>query len=205
MKQDHPAGTGRQGAPYAYSDNPGPSGGYTLGQVFRSTRRALALALDKPAETGKKRKRGIAIEALRDGQSKLSQIAAIQQLRVVEQPLIALHADPVKDKPGDWTWELLLPILGQAKADPDAGVSLKRIYGGAYVETVTTGGFDDLDNLYRYLIGEYLPEHKQQLSRPVILHRVMDGLAGDGRTPLTLAVYVPIVLSLRRPPAREPA
>ena len=27
----------------------------------------------------------------------------------------------------------------------------------------------------------------------------MDGLGADERTPLTLAVYIPIVLSLRRP------
>ncbi len=199
MTQEHQAGTGRRGAPYAYSDNPGPNGGYTLGQAFRSTRRALALALDKPAEDDKTSKHGIAVEALRDGQSKLAQIAAVQQLRVLEQPLIALHANPLKDRLRDWTWELVLPVLGQAKADAEAGVTLTRIYGGAYVETLTTGGFDDLDTLYSYLIGTYLPHHKHQLTRPVILHRVMDGLAGDGRTPLTLAVYVPIVLSLQRP------
>ncbi|MBW2453943.1 MAG: GyrI-like domain-containing protein [Deltaproteobacteria bacterium] len=199
MTQDHQAGASRRGAPYAYSEEPGLHERYPLSQTLRSTQRALALALEAPEPDGKKRKREIPKETLRQGQSKLAQTAAVQQLRVLAQPMIALHANPLKDKPRDWTWELLLPVIGQAKADEDAGISIKRIHGGAYVETVTTGGFEDLDNLYDYLIGKFLPEHKQELTRSTLYHRVMDGLGSDDRTPLTLAVYLPIVLSLRRP------
>jgi len=202
MTQDQPAGAIRQGAPYAYSEDPGDHERYPLVQALRSTQRALALPLEAPDLNGKKKRaRGIAKDVLRDGQSKLAQTAAVQQLRVLEQPLIALHAHPLEDRRRDWTWELLLPILGQAKADEEAGIAVKRVHGGAYLESVTTGGFEDLDNLYDYLIGRFLAEHKHELTRHTVYHRVMDGLAADDRTPLTLAVYIPIVLSLERPRA----
>ncbi len=199
MTQDHQAGASRQGAPYAYSEQPGLHEHYPLSQSLRSTQRALALAVEAPVPDGGKRELGIAKEILRQGQSKLAQTAAVQQLRVLEQPLIALHANPLEDKRRDWSWELLLPVLGPSKADEDAGIGIRRVHGGAYVETVTTEGFEDLDNLYNYVIGRHLPEHKHELTRPTLYHRVMDGLGADERTPLTLAVYIPIVLSLQRP------
>ncbi len=63
--------------------------------------------------------------------------------------------------------------------------------------TLTPRGLPDLKNVYVYLFGKFMPSKKQQLMRPYLLHRVVDGLAGGHDDALTIAVYVPAVLSIK--------
>jgi hypothetical protein len=58
----------------------------------------------------------------------------------------------------------------------------------------------DLKNLYVYLFGKFLPSHKQQLMRPYVLHRVIDGLDKDDIDGLAISVFVPAVLSIKPVP-----
>jgi DNA gyrase inhibitor GyrI len=178
-----------RGAPSTIPGSTGMVPTYDLREVQRAMVRALCLELDQ----------NFTVAELRQGQSKLAQTAAIQELTVLEPALIALYADPMENVPHEWRWELLLPVRGRARADEAAGIKLARIHGGMYVETVTTKGFPDLRNVYTYLLGHFLPSHKQQLTRPIIYHRALDGLETDDPAKLTLAIYIPYYLSLKPP------
>jgi hypothetical protein len=103
----------------------------------------------------------------------------------------------MEDPPHEWTWQLLLPVRGRAKAEDD--VTLERVHGGSFVETGTAKGFPDLRNLYTYFLGEFLPVRKQELSMPKIYHRVVEGLDNDDPAQVALAVFIPFGLSLRSP------
>lgn len=180
-----------RGAPAAIPGSAGLVSSYDIDEVQRQATRALVLDLGTNAGDG------FPLKSLREGHQKLSQVAAIQKLRVLEAPLLALHADPMEDVPADWQWHLLLPVRGPAKSTDD--VTTGRLHGGMYVTAVTRGGFPDLDNLYAYLFGEFLPARKQQLTRPCIYHRILDGLDGHDPASLTIEAFVPIQLSLKSP------
>lgn len=178
-----------RGAPATIPGSGGMVGTYDIEEITRQTVRSLVMPLD----------RNFTVAQLNEAREKLSQAAAKQKLRVLEPPLIALEADPMEDPPGEWTWELVLPVRGRALADESAGITPGRIFGGMYVETVTTKGFKDLRSVYMFCLGRFLPAHKQQLTRPLIYHRVLDGLDTGRPDKLTLAVYFPIQLSLKQP------
>ena len=184
-----------RGAPAAIVGATGMVGTYDFSEKTRQTVRALSMDLGESFHDGE-----FNVTPLREGSAKLAQLAATQNLRVLEQPVFALNGDPVADPPHEWTWELLLPVRGPAKHDEEAGVSVSRIHGGAYLETMTTKGFGDLFNLHTYFLGRLLPQRKQQLARSVIYHRVVDGFESDDPTKLSLAVYIPYYLSLKKPP-----
>ncbi len=158
-----------RGAPSAIPGTAGLVSSYDYEEIQRQARRALVIELGKD----------FTMEELRAGRDKLSQHAARLKLKVLEQALIVLHADPVEDPPHEWTWTLALPVSGRAKADEDAAISVGRIQGGTFIETMTTKGFEDLRNLYSFVLGRLLPGHKQMLTRPEIYHRVVDGIESD--------------------------
>jgi hypothetical protein len=150
---------------------------------------------------------------LRQAFERLAAAAAEQKLSVVEDPLFALKGDPTEDPPHKWEYEAILPVRGAGKAAGD--VSLARVEGGMHIFTLTPRGLPDLKNVYVYLFGKFMPAKKQQLMRPYLLHRVVEGLSAPdgaskppaklGDTPkppvpddaLTIAVYVPAVLSIK--------
>ncbi len=116
---------------------------------------------------------------------------------MVEDPLFALKGDPTEDPPYKWEYEAVLPIRGAGKAEGD--VTLARVQGGMHIFTATPRGLGDLKNVYVYLFGKFMPAKKQQLMRPYLLHRVVDGAEGPPAhdDALTIAVYVPAVLSIK--------
>jgi hypothetical protein len=158
---------------------------------FAQTRRGAMRALSLPLAAD------FTLPELRDGQTRLAQLAVGQQLEVREGASLALLADPLHDSPATWRWELLLPVNGPAHAAADQQVGIGRMHGGAYLETVTLGGIADLPRLYAYFLGRLLPARRQQLTRPTIYHRVLAGSDGADRDALTLAVLIPFGLSLR--------
>jgi hypothetical protein len=189
ITQKHLAKSRIRGAPATIPGSTGMVGSYDLEEVTRRETRALVLPLSK----------SFTIADLRDGHAKLAQTAVLQRLQVLEPTLFALHGDPMEDLPHEWTWQLLLPVRGPAKAADDGSVEVGRIHGGMYIESVTTKGFPDLRNLYTFFLGHYLPSHKQQLTRPLIYHRVIGGIESNDPQKLTLSVYIPYYLSLKAP------
>lgn len=178
-----------RGAPSSIPGASGLIGSYGFEEVQRQAVRALSTPLSKD----------FSIAELREAQEKLAQIAAKQGLQALEQPMFALEADPMEQVPHEWSWKLYLPVRGKAVADEGAGVTVERLHSGAYIETQTAGGFRDLRNLYTYFLGEFLPVRHQQLTRPVIYHRVLSGLESDEPSQLTLGVFLPFGMTLREP------
>jgi DNA gyrase inhibitor GyrI len=89
--------------------------------------------------------------------------------------------------------EACLPVRGEAKEDGD--VKPSRLEGGYHVLCITRGGLDDVENVYTWLFGKFLPSRKHELTRPYVLHRVMTGLA-EGE-PVVIEVQVPATLSIK--------
>jgi DNA gyrase inhibitor GyrI len=125
-------------------------------------------------------------------------VAERQKLTVVEDPMFALKGDPAQDPPHKWEYEAVLAIRGGAK--PEGDVTVARIQGGMHIAALATHGLRDLRNLYVYLFGKFLPLKKQQLMRPYILHRVLEGLEKGDDDALSIDAFVPAVLSIKPVP-----
>jgi DNA gyrase inhibitor GyrI len=180
-----------RGAPSTIPGTVGFVGTYDAEETWRQTARALVTPLD----------RHVTAARLKEAYARLTAAAEQQKLTVVEDPLFALKGDPNEDPPHKWEYEAVLPIRGAGKAEE--GIGFTRIEGGMHIFSMTPRGLPDLKQVYVYLFGKFLPAKKQQLMRPYILHRVVDGL--DSHEPghddaLTIAVYVPAVLSIKPVP-----
>ncbi|MBW2524247.1 MAG: hypothetical protein JRI23_08740 [Deltaproteobacteria bacterium] len=163
--------------------------GYVVHQCNRTAVRALQLALSAPWS----------VAELREGKQRLAQVAAKHQLRVLEPPLAALHANPAVDPKDAWTWHLLQPVCGKVVvAELDDGITVGRTLPGTYLQTSTTDGLAGLDRLYDYLFSDYLPRYKHRLTRPCIYHRVTEGAQKDNPDGLLFMVFLPVMLSLVR-------
>jgi DNA gyrase inhibitor GyrI len=177
-----------RGAPSTIPGTVGFVGSYEAEETWRQTARALVTPLDKHI-TG---------ATLHAAFQRLTAAAAAQKLTVVEDPLFALKGDPTEDPPHKWEYEAILPIRGAGKSDGDIMVS--RVEGGMHIFTLTPRGLPDLRNVYVYLFGKFMPAKKQQLMRPYILHRIVEGAAASPHVhddALTIALYVPAVLSIK--------
>ncbi len=174
-----------RGAPATIPGTVGFVGSYDAEETWRQTARALVVPLD----------RHVTAASLKEAYAKLAASAEQQKLAVPEDPLFVLKGDPTEDPPHKWEYEAVLPIRGGGK--PEEGISIARVQGGMHIFTMTPRGIADLKNVYVYLFGKFLPSKKQQLMRPYILHRVVDGLEGGHDDHLTIAVYVPAVLSIK--------
>lgn len=175
-----------RGAPSTIPGTVGFVGSYEAEETWRQTARALVTPLEKP----------ITAAGLKQAFDRLAAVAAEQKITVIEEPMFALKGDPNEDPPHKWEYEAILPIRGAGK--PTEGVTVARVEGGMHIFTLTPRGLTDLKNVYVYLFGKFMPHKKQQIMRPYLLHRVVEGL--DERAhddALTIAVYVPAVLSIK--------
>ena len=174
-----------RGAPSTIPGMGASVGLYEAEETWRQTARALVTPLDKH----------VTVAGLEEAFTRLSNLAAAQKLTVIEDPLFALKGDPTEDPPHKWEYEALLPVRGNAKAEENVAIS--RVQGGMHLFTLTPRGLPDLKNVYVYLFGKFMPSKKQQLMRPYILHRVVEGLGSGRDDALAIAVYVPAVLSIK--------
>lgn len=142
--------------------------------------------------------RSFTAKTLRETFARLREAALAQNLTITEEPLFALKGDPDADPPHKWEYEALLPIRGNAKADGD--IQVTRVQGGMHIATVTSRGLPDLQHVYNFFFGKFMPSKKQQLMRPYILHRVIAGLEDGHDDRLGISVFVPAVLSIKPVP-----
>lgn len=177
-----------RGAPSTIPGATGFVGTYDAEEIWRQTGRALVLPLE----------RSFTAAALREVFGRLTEMAASQKLQVIEDPMFALKGDPAQDPPHKWEYEAVLPIRGAAKAEGE--VTVARIQGGMHIATLTPRGLRDLRNVYVYLFGKFLPSKKQELMRPYILHRVLEGLEKGDDDALAIDIFVPAVLSIKPVP-----
>jgi DNA gyrase inhibitor GyrI len=177
-----------RGAPSTIPGSVGFVSTYEAEETWRQTGRALVLPLE----------RNFTATTLKEAYQRLSEMAARQKLTAVDEPMFALKGDPNEDPPHKWEYEAVLPVRGAGKAED--GVAIARIEGGMYIVSLTPRGLVDLKGLYIYLFGKFLPSKKQQLRRPYLLHQVLDGLEAGHDAALTIAVFVPAVLSIKPVP-----
>jgi DNA gyrase inhibitor GyrI len=177
-----------RGAP---ATKPGLSGfvpDYDAGELLRQTQRSLVCPL--PNE--------VTIEGLREAFARLEAAAIGQKLKVTGEPFYVVKANPTVDVPNKREHEACLPVRGEAKEEGD--VKPSRLEGGYHVVCVTRGGLEDVENVYTWLFGKFLPSRKHELTRPYILHRIVTGL-NEGE-PVAVEVQVPATLSIK--PVRAP-
>jgi DNA gyrase inhibitor GyrI len=177
-----------RGAPSTIPGSVGSVGTYDAEETWRQTARALVTPIE----------RHFTAATLKDAYARLAAEAERQRLTPVELPLFALKGDPNEDPPHKWEYEAVLPVRGAGKTEE--GFSIARIQGGMYIFTMTPRGLADLKNAYVYLFGKFLPSKKQQLMRPYILHRVVEGLEAGHDAALTIAISVPAGLSIKPVP-----
>jgi DNA gyrase inhibitor GyrI len=172
-----------RGAPAIKPDLRGAVAEYDVGELLRQTQRSLVCPL-----AGE-----VTIESLRAAFAKLQTAANQQKLRITGDPFYVVKADPMVVVPNQREHEVCLPVRGETKEDGD--VKPSRLEGGYYVVSTTHGGIEDVENLYAWLFGKFLPSRKHELTRPYMLHRIVTGLADD--EPVVVEVQVPATLSIK--------
>jgi DNA gyrase inhibitor GyrI len=180
-----------RGAPSTIPGVQGLVGDYDAEETWRQTCRALVTPLD----------RGFTPAMLRDAYARLADAAARQKATTFDGPMFGLKGDPAIDPPHKWEYEAVLPIRGAA-GKPEEGITTARIQGGMHIQTMTRG-LADLEHLYVWVFGKFLPSKKQQLMRPYLLHAVVAGLDQGPHVhdaELVIAVWVPAVLSIKPVP-----
>ncbi len=172
-----------RGAPSTIPGVSGFVGEYTAGEVLRQAQRALVVKLEGE----------ITPDKLRDAFEQLAAAAREQRLTVTGDPLYLVKGDPMEVVPNKREHEACLPVRGEAKEQ--GAIKPMRLEGGLHIACTTTAGLDDLENLYTWLFGKFLPARKHELMRPCILHRFVSGL-GPGET-ATIEVLAPATLSIK--------
>ena len=177
-----------RGAPATIPGTTGFVRDYAASEIQRQTQRSLVCPLQGEIDLAK----------LREAFDRLRAVAGAQRLKVTGDPLYVVKADPMVVVPNLREHEVCLPVRGEVKEDGD--VKPSRLEGGYHIVSTTDGGLEDVENLYTWLFGKFLPARKHELTRPYILHRVVSGLdTGDG---VVVQVEVPATLSIR--PVRAP-
>jgi DNA gyrase inhibitor GyrI len=108
---------------------------------------------------------------------RLATTAAAQKLKTVGDPMWVLLADPYLVEPPKRAYAAVLPIRGEAKEDGEIKVS--RIEGGLHITATTDRGLPDLEYLYTYMFGKFLPSKSHVLVRPAILHKIVGARDGE--------------------------
>ncbi len=146
---------------------------------------------------------------LQEAFAKLIAVASEQKLKAGE-PMWVCLADPYLVEPPKRSYVAALPFRGAAHDEGDVKVS--RVDGGFYIVTGTDRGFRDLENVYTFLFGRFLPSKSHVLARPVILHRIVG--AKDGEDPeaasdrdlvIELSVPAGFEMNMRDPSVTEGA
>jgi DNA gyrase inhibitor GyrI len=174
-----------RGAPATVPGSSGFVHDYDAAELLRQTQRSLVLPIEGE----------ITLSKLLEGFQKVEAVAASQKLKVTGDPLYVVKADPMVVVPNKREHEVCLPVRGEAKEED--GVKPSRLEGGYYIVSATRGGLEDVENVYTWLFGKFLPARKHELTRPYLLHRIVTGPEG-----VSIEVQVPATLSIK--PVRAP-
>jgi hypothetical protein len=142
---------------------------------------------------------------IKDAFAQLAAVASAQKLRLEGNPAWVCLADPYLVEPPRRAYEAVLPFRGAAKEDGD--VKIGRLEGGFHITTVTDRGLPDLEYVYTYLFGKFLPSKSHVLVRPAILHKIL-GARGGGDVDsaaddeLLVEVWVPAGFEMKK---RDPS
>jgi len=108
---------------------------------------------------------------LKDAFARLASVHVEQKLKPAGDPMWVCLADPYLVEPPKRAYAAVLPFRGAAREEGEVKVS--RLDGGFYIATATDRGLPDLENVYTFLFGRFLPSKSHVLARPAILHRIV--------------------------------
>jgi len=142
---------------------------------------------------------------LREAFAKLSSVAKGQKLKSEGDPMWVCMADPYLVEPPKRSYAAVFPFRGAAKEEGEIKVS--RLEGGFYITTATDRGLPDLEKVYTFLFGRFLPSKSHVLARPAILHRILgtrDGTSVEEAfdRDLVVEVWVPAGFEMKK---RDPS
>jgi DNA gyrase inhibitor GyrI len=177
-----------RGAPATKPGSVGFVHDYDATELLRQTQRSLVLPIEGEVTLAK----------IQEGFQKLEAVAASQNLKVTGDPLYVVKADPMVIVPNKREHEVCLPVRGEAKEED--GVKPSRLEGGYHIVCTTAEGLEDLENLYTWLFGKFLPARKHELTRPYLLHRIVGTPSASGS--VAIEVQTPSTLSIK--PVRAP-
>jgi len=147
---------------------------------------------------------------LKDAFARLAGVMAAQSLKTAGEPMWVCLAAPYLVEPPKRSYAAVLPFRGAAKEDGD--VKVTRLDGGFHIVTVTGNGLSDLENVYTYLFGRFLPSKSHVLARPTILHRILGAketsdVPGAADRDLIVEISVPVgfEMKMRNPSVTEGA
>ena len=145
---------------------------------------------------------------LKEAFARLAGVVTAQKLKAAGEPMWVCLADPYLGEPPKRSYAAVLPFRGAAKEDGD--VKVTRLDGGFHIVTVTDQGLSDLENVYTYLFGRFLPSKSHVLARPVILHRILGARdeahmsdAGDRELIIEISVPAGFEMKMRNPSVTE--
>lgn len=176
-------------------------GEYTCKEVQLTAVRTLSLAW--PEGTTPTR------VMLTDAFARLTAAADAQKLAKLGDPMWVCMSDPYLVEPPKRSYAAVLPMRGNAKEDGDVKVS--RLEGGFHISTVTDRGLPDVEYVYTYLFGKFLPSKSHVLVRPSIMHRIIGANGGPVESAtdreLIIEVIVPagFEMKMRDPSVTEGA
>jgi len=136
---------------------------------------------------------------------RLASVAKEQKLKPEGDPMWVCLADPYLVEPPKRAYAAVFPFRGAAHEDGDVKVS--RLEGGFYITTATDRGLPDLEKVYTFLFGRFLPSKSHVLARPAILHKIIgarEGTTVDEATDreLVVEVWVPAGFEMNK---RDPS
>jgi DNA gyrase inhibitor GyrI len=135
---------------------------------------------------------------LKEAFARLTDAAVEQKLKPGGDPMWVCMADPYRVEPPRRSYAAALPVRGAAK---DAGdITVSRLDGGFYIVTATDRGMPDLENVYTFLFGRFLPSKSHVLARPAILHRIV---GAQGTTPAGDATDRELIIEVSVPAGFE--
>jgi DNA gyrase inhibitor GyrI len=130
---------------------------------------------------------------LKDAFGRLASVREEQKLKPAGDAMWVCLADPYLVEPPKRAYAAVLPFRGAAREEGEVKVS--RLDGGFYISTATDRGLPDLENVYTFLFGRFLPSKSHVLARPAILHRILgtrDGGAALDATDRDLLVEISV-------------
>jgi DNA gyrase inhibitor GyrI len=172
-----------RGAPAIKPGMPNFVGEYACREVQMTAVRALSLGWAEGVAPTR--------ALIREAFARLAAVAKEQKLKPEGDPMWVCLADPYLVEPPKRSYAAFFPFRGAAREEGDVKVS--RIEGGFYIATATERGIPDLENVYTFLFGRFLPSKSHVLARPAILHRILgtrDGIPVDEAMDRDLLVEV---------------
>lgn len=106
---------------------------------------------------------------------------------------VVVSSDPWSTEPHKRQHEVAIPITGEAKGSEDGRVSPRRIDDGSYVVGRVRCTAAQLEHVWTWLFGRFLPERNHRLARPAIRIAMHTDPRTTADAEMEYEIFVPVV------------